>query len=168
MRAGRRRAAPTDVVARPEVALPWDDPFEKIVVRWPPPKRRSGPGLRSGQRRGVLAPFAALIARVPRGRVVTYGDVARLVGRPGAARLTVRALRLFEELPWHRVVAAGGRIALRGDEAAEQRLRLETEGVTFRRGAVRLDRHRWAPSRTARAFARRGSARSRAESQGGG
>lgn len=93
----------------------------------------------------ALLRIRAVIAKVPRGQVVTYGDAARAAGFPGAARLTVWALRGADHLPWHRVVAAGGRIALPGEEGREQRLRLEVEGVTFRHGRVRLDLHGWAP-----------------------
>jgi len=45
------------------------------------------------------------------------------------------------DLPWHRVLGAGGEIKLRGDSAIEQRLRLEAEGVTFRRRKVDMSRH---------------------------
>jgi methylated-DNA-protein-cysteine methyltransferase-like protein len=94
---------------------------------------------------GTLAFLREVIARVPRGRVITYGGVAKAAGFPGSARLTVRALHGVEGLPWHRVVAAGGRIALTGMEAQEQRLRLEVEGVAFRGGRVRMDLHGWNP-----------------------
>ncbi len=94
---------------------------------------------------GKLARLRAVIARVPRGRVITYGRVAEVAGFPGAARLTVLALQRGDGLPWHRVVAAGGRIALRGADGQEQRLRLEVEGVTFRAGRVRMDLHAWGP-----------------------
>ena len=93
----------------------------------------------------VLARFRAVIAAVPRGRVITYGQVAEAAGFPGAARLTVWALRRTVGLPWHRVVAARGRIALEGEDGLEQRLRLETEGVTFRGRRVRMERHNWTP-----------------------
>lgn len=86
-----------------------------------------------------------MIARVPRGKVATYGDVARAAGFPGAARLTVRALYGSTGLPWHRIVAAGGRIALIGEDGEEQRLRLTIEGVTFRGNRVRMDLHGWVP-----------------------
>lgn len=87
-----------------------------------------------------------VIARVPRGRVITYGQAAEAAGFPGAARLTVRALYRGIGLPWHRVVAAGGRIALPGSDGREQRLRLEIEGVTFRGERVRMDLHSWLPT----------------------
>jgi methylated-DNA-protein-cysteine methyltransferase related protein len=93
----------------------------------------------------TLGPFRAVIARVPRGKVITYGQVAEAAGFPRAARLTVRALQGATGLPWHRVVGAGGRIALLGEEGQEQRLRLEMEGVTFRGRKVRMDLHGWTP-----------------------
>jgi len=96
----------------------------------------------------TLARLRRVIAAVPRGRVVTYGQVAEAAGFPRAARLTVRALQRADELPWHRVVASGGRIALPGEEGREQRLRLKLEGVTFRGGRVRMDLHAWNPARS--------------------
>lgn len=93
----------------------------------------------------TLSLVGAVIARVPRGKVITYGQAAQAAGFPGAARLTVRALQRESGLPWHRVVGAGGRIALPGEEGQEQRLRLEMEGVTFRGGRVRMDLHAWTP-----------------------
>jgi len=91
----------------------------------------------------TLTRLRRVIAKVPRGKVITYGQVAEAAGFPGAARLTVWALQGGDELPWHRVVAAGGRIALPGSEGREQRLRLQLEGVTFRGGRVRMDLHEW-------------------------
>jgi methylated-DNA-protein-cysteine methyltransferase related protein len=93
----------------------------------------------------TLAKVRQVIASVPRGKVITYGQVAAAAGFPGAARLTVRALKGGEDLPWHRVVAAGGRIALPSEDGKEQRLRLEIEGVTFRGSCVRMDFHGWIP-----------------------
>jgi methylated-DNA-protein-cysteine methyltransferase-like protein len=93
----------------------------------------------------TLARLRLLISRVPRGRVVTYGQVAAAGGFPGAARLTVWALQKGHGIPWHRVVAAGGRIALPGPQGQEQRLLLEMEGVTFRGNRVRMELHNWVP-----------------------
>jgi len=78
-----------------------------------------------------------VLSRIPRGRVTTYGTVARLAGLPRHARLVGRTLAHLPEgsrLPWHRVVNAAGRISSRGDDGAsvEQRRRLEAEGVRFR------------------------------------
>jgi methylated-DNA-protein-cysteine methyltransferase-like protein len=69
---------------------------------------------------------------IPRGKVSTYGGVARLAGYPGAARIVARVLHKSFGLPWQRVLGAGGQIKLTGDSAIEQRLRLEAEGVPFR------------------------------------
>jgi len=95
----------------------------------------------------------AAIREVPRGHVSTYGGIARAAGYPGAARQVVAALRSAYDVPWHRIVGAGGAIKLRGDSAIEQRLRLEAEGVTFRgrRVNMRVHEHRFGrPKRAAR------------------
>jgi methylated-DNA-protein-cysteine methyltransferase-like protein len=84
------------------------------------------------------AHIRAVISRIPRGKVSTYGAVARAAGFPGAARQVVRALHKAHGLPWQRVVAAGGRIALPGERGLEQRFRLEAEGVKFRGRKVRM------------------------------
>ncbi|MGH9674402.1 MAG: MGMT family protein [Bryobacteraceae bacterium] len=82
------------------------------------------------------------VRAIPRGRVNTYGGVARSAGFPRGARLVAAALRLAPPgLPWHRVVGAGGRIMLRGASAWEQRLRLEAEGVKFAGKRVRMKEH---------------------------
>lgn len=92
-----------------------------------------------------LRRIRAVVALIPRGRVMSYGRVAERAGFPRGARLTVWALQRSERLPWHRVVAAGGRIALPDGAGSEQRRRLRVEGVTFRQGRVRMDRHEWIP-----------------------
>ena len=74
----------------------------------------------------------AVIRSIPRGKVSTYGAVARAAGLPRGARLVARILHRGFGLPWQRVLGAGGEIKLRGDHAIEQRLRLEAEGVRFR------------------------------------
>jgi methylated-DNA-protein-cysteine methyltransferase-like protein len=99
----------------------------------------------------------ALVRRVPAGRVVTYGQVARLAGVPRAARAVGQAMRVCPSgVPWHRVVNGRGTISRRGDGsgALSQRLLLEGEGVRFRRGRIDLARYRW-PTRGRSAPARR-------------
>ena len=94
-----------------------------------------------------------MVARIPRGRVATYGQIARLASLPGQARLVGYALSALpggSRLPWHRVVNAAGRISPRsgdgGPAAVVQRLRLERERVRFdARGAIPLARFRWRP-----------------------
>ncbi len=88
----------------------------------------------------------ALVRRVPRGRVVTYGQVARALGAPGAARTVGWAMRVSpESVPWHRVINARGEIRLRPTTGYhEQRARLKAEGVRFnRRGKIDLDKYGW-------------------------
>lgn len=92
-----------------------------------------------------------LVAQVPRGRVVTYGQVATLLGAPRAARAVGAALRylppaLSQRVPWQRVINAAGGISLRGDlwRAEEQRWLLAQEGISFDRyGRVDLRKYRW-------------------------
>jgi len=87
------------------------------------------------------------IRAIPRGKVSTYGAVARAAGLPGAARLVARVLRRSYGLPWQRVLGAGGAIKLTGDAAIEQRLRLEAEGVRFRGRKVDMKAHAWQENR---------------------
>jgi len=83
----------------------------------------------------------ATIQRIPRGKVSTYGAVARAAGSPGRSRQVARVLCRSIGLPWHRVLGAGGEIKLRGDSAIEQRLRLEAESVRFRGRRVDMKAH---------------------------
>ena len=88
----------------------------------------------------------ALVRRIPPGRMVTYGQVASMLGRPRAARAVGGAMRRCPAgVPWHRVVNAQGRISRRKRPASmlTQRLLLEREGVALRRGRVDLARHGW-------------------------
>ena len=101
------------------------------------------------------------IRAIPRGKVSTYGEVARAAGFPGAARQVVAVLRRSFGLPWQRVLGAGGQIKLQGDSAIEQRLRLEAEGVRFRGRRVDMKAHefRGLPSKKAGARQMKISAR---------
>lgn len=98
----------------------------------------------------VEARLLDVLRRVPCGRVVTYGLLADLAGHPGRARWVARVLQKADdsELPWHRVIAAGGRIALPANrpEGALQRERLRAEGVPFRGERVDLSTALWRPS----------------------
>jgi methylated-DNA-protein-cysteine methyltransferase related protein len=82
-----------------------------------------------------------VVCAIPRGRVSTYGAVARAAGLPGRARQAGFALRVAPaalNLPWHRVVGAGGRIVFpkSSREHKEQARRLHAEGVLVRNGRV--------------------------------
>src|ERR1700680_2130542 len=83
------------------------------------------------------------IRAIPRGKVSTYGGVARAAGFPGAARQVAAGLRRGVELPWQRVLGAVGAIKLAEDSAVEQRLRLEAEGVRFRGRRVDMKVCEW-------------------------
>ncbi len=72
------------------------------------------------------------IRRIPRGRVSTYGAIAKAAGYPRCARHVSRALKQVSGLSWQRVLGSGGRISLRGEFAMEQRFLLEAEGVRFK------------------------------------
>jgi methylated-DNA-protein-cysteine methyltransferase related protein len=86
-----------------------------------------------------------VVGAIPRGKVSTYGAVARAAGLPGRARLAGLALRVSPQLmnlPWHRVVGAGGRIVFPSSSAQhrEQARRLRAEGVAVKDGRVsRMD-----------------------------
>jgi len=92
-----------------------------------------------------------VVARIPEGRVATYGQIAALAGLPGQARQVGYAMAALTDgstVPWQRVVNARGEVSARRDfdGAPRQRLRLEDEGVVFdRRGRIDLERYRWRP-----------------------
>ena len=80
-----------------------------------------------------------VLRRIPPGRVLTYGDVAALAGRPGAARAVGNIMRLARVpgLPYHRVVAAGGRVGGYGANPQLKVSLLQAEGLTVIRGRIR-------------------------------
>ncbi len=90
------------------------------------------------------------LSQVPEGCVVSYGELAHLAGLGRAARWVGRTLSQLPQdtrLPWHRVLAAGGRISLPVGSASgdEQRARLRSEGVTILNNRVDIQRHGWRP-----------------------
>jgi methylated-DNA-protein-cysteine methyltransferase related protein len=90
-----------------------------------------------------------LVRRIPWGAVLSYGEIAARLGRPGGARAVGYAMRVCPaDIPWHRVVNARGGISVRGRVSGmvTQRIRLEQEGVAFRAGRVIMARHRWRES----------------------
>jgi methylated-DNA-protein-cysteine methyltransferase related protein len=131
--------------------------FKSVGVAAPPGQVGSIP-TRFRQSTTVTTPGAferiyAVVCRIPKGRVATYGQVARLANLPGRARLVGYALSALDgrrPVPWHRVVNAQGRIsARRGEEdwGVIQRLRLQREKVAFDPGgAISLARFRWRPT----------------------
>jgi len=91
----------------------------------------------------------AVVRTVPEGAVTTYGDVASVLGNPRLARQVGFALARLPDgtdVPWQRVINAGGGISFKGElgRAEEQRQRLIAEGIEFRvDGTCELDRWRW-------------------------
>ncbi len=107
----------------------------------------------------------AVVARIPKGRVATYGQVAEVAGLPRRARLVGRALRELDadsDVPWHRVVNAKGTISLRGDlldhEGLQEEL-LRREGVDFDGRAISLGRYGWQANGRAKSRAIRSTVR---------
>jgi methylated-DNA-protein-cysteine methyltransferase-like protein len=100
---------------------------------------------------GFFARVYALVARIPRGRVATYGQIARILGAPRSARIVGWAMHGSPEgagIPCHRVIQQGGTCSPNfriGDPGAQRRL-LEREGVRFLLdGRVDLEAHQWNP-----------------------
>jgi methylated-DNA-protein-cysteine methyltransferase-like protein len=97
---------------------------------------------------GFFLQIYQMVARVPPGRVVTYGDLARMLGRPSAAQAVGWAMRHCPDgLPWHRLVNGQGGLSVTAtypDGKLMQRALLEEEGVVFdSRGRVDLERYAW-------------------------
>ncbi len=111
-------------------------------------KKKGAPG-------SMLLRIENAIRAIPRGKVSTYGGIARAAGYPGAARMVARVLRRGFNLPWQRVLGAGGAIKLSGDSAIEQRLRLESEGVRFRGRKVDMKAHEYKPARAGESVQKR-------------
>ncbi|MDD3732473.1 MAG: MGMT family protein [candidate division Zixibacteria bacterium] len=91
-----------------------------------------------------------LIKKIPRGKVATYGQIARMAGNPRAARQVVWVLNSSwekEKLPWYRVINSKGQISLKPGQGYElQKSLLEKEGVLFDdHGRVNLERFLWTP-----------------------
>ena len=124
-------------------------PEEEVVARIPygplPRKQR--------MRRTPLSPayarIYAIVRRIPRGRVATYGQIAALAGLKGHARqvgYAMHALPAGTTVPWHRVINAKGEVSRRSQFGAEvrQRMLLEAEDVEFDwRGRISLRRYGW-------------------------
>lgn len=97
-----------------------------------------------------------VVQRIPRGRVATYGQVAKLAGLAGRARqvgYALHALPETERIPWQRVVNAQGQVSRRAgsDDDRLQRMLLREEGIPFDRlGRIDLARYGWRPRNRAR------------------
>lgn len=92
----------------------------------------------------LIYEILSVVDEIPLGKVATYGQIARLIGRDKNARLVGNVLRrshYYGEYPCHRVVNHGGRLV---PGWQEQRILLEQEGITFQKnGCVNLSLHQW-------------------------
>ncbi|MBR4442374.1 MAG: MGMT family protein [Clostridia bacterium] len=92
----------------------------------------------------LIYEILSVVEEIPKGRVASYGQIARLIGRDRNARLVGRALslsRFFGNYPCHRVVNRAGRLA---PNFPEQRERLLAEGVLFKgNGCVDMEKYQW-------------------------
>ena len=102
-----------------------------------PPKKKNEP----------FARVWAIVKRIPRGRVATYGQISEMIDRrltPVGVGWAVRAAS--DEIPWHRVINSRGTVSTDKANPGLQRAMLEAEGVLFGRdGAIDLARYGWKP-----------------------
>jgi methylated-DNA-protein-cysteine methyltransferase-like protein len=109
-------------------------------------------------------PVYRLVKKIPRGRVTTYGDIARALRLPGGARAAGYAMAACPSgrgIPWHRVVGAGGRLLIPEPHSGLQRRLLETEGVSINGGRIDMTRCAWSPAKKRAAARKRKSAKAR-------
>jgi methylated-DNA-protein-cysteine methyltransferase-like protein len=95
-------------------------------------------------------PVYKLVKQIPRGRVTTYGALAKSLRLRGGARTAGRAMAASPSgkgIPWHRVVGAGGKLLIREPHSSLQRKLLESEGVTVLESRVAIKNHLWIPPR---------------------
>jgi len=93
-------------------------------------------------------PVFRFVQRIPRGKVLTYGALAKSLRLPGGARSAGRAMAATPSgkgIPWHRVVGERGKILIREPYASLQRKLLESEGIAILESRVDLKRHLWKP-----------------------
>ena len=91
-----------------------------------------------------------LVKKIPRGRVTTYGDLARALRLPGGARAAGYAMAACPRasgVPWQRVVGAGGHLLISEPLAGLQQRLLETEGVAMRGHRVDMAKCAWSPTK---------------------
>jgi methylated-DNA-protein-cysteine methyltransferase-like protein len=99
-------------------------------------------------------PVYHVVQQIPRGRVTTYGALAKALRLRGGGRTVGRAMAATPSgkgIPWHRVVGDRGKLLIREPIASLQRKLLESEGITVLEARVDLKKHLWTPKRTTKA-----------------
>jgi methylated-DNA-protein-cysteine methyltransferase-like protein len=94
-------------------------------------------------------PVYRFVKQIPRGRVLSYGALAKILHLPGGARSAGRAMAATPSgkgIPWHRVIGERGKILIREPYASLQKKLLESEGVAVLESRIDLKRHLWTPS----------------------
>lgn len=107
-------------------------------------------------------PVYTLVKKIPRGRVTTYGELARALRLPGGARAVGYAMAACPNgrgIPWHRVIGAGGKVRMPEPYASLQRRLLSTEKVEMDVSRIDLKRFGWSPMRKTRAVSKRKKSR---------
>jgi methylated-DNA-protein-cysteine methyltransferase related protein len=121
------------------------------ISRWPGiPKRRTNKAWKRGESINMSRDIVyALVKKIPRGKVLTYGALAKATHLPGGARAVGRAMAATprgQAIPWHRVVGAGGKLLIREPYAALQKKLLVTEGARIIESRVDLKTCAWIPA----------------------
>jgi methylated-DNA-protein-cysteine methyltransferase related protein len=101
-------------------------------------------------------PVYRLVKRIPRGRVTTYGELAKALRLRGGARVVGFAMAATPKgrgIPWHRVIGAGGRVTMPEPHASLQRRLLATEGVPFEGVKIDMELYAWSPKSRAKSRA---------------
>jgi methylated-DNA-protein-cysteine methyltransferase-like protein len=109
-------------------------------------------------------PVYRLVKQIPRGRVLTYGAVAKILRLSGGARSAGRAMAATPSgkgIPWHRVLGHSGKLLIREPYASLQKKLLESEGIEVIESRVNLKCHLWKPPQKAKTIAKVNSGRRR-------
>jgi methylated-DNA-protein-cysteine methyltransferase-like protein len=103
-------------------------------------------------------PVYRLVKQIPRGRVLTYGALAKALRLRGGARTAGRAMGATPQgkgIPWHRVLGANGKILIREPYASLQKKLLESEGIPVVESRINVKKHLWTPPKKKRTATKR-------------